>query len=93
MMALYIGFKSILPFAFNSFFPFKVMKDGQVTQSEKYEELLMAGTAFEELVNAHKDAITGLEPSLSENKNELLKPVTLRGLIIKNTSRQQQVIG
>lgn len=69
------------------------MKDGQVTQSEKYEELLMAGTAFEELVNAHKDAITGLEPSLSENKNELLKPVTLRGLIIKNTSRQQQLIG
>lgn len=53
----------------------------------------MAGTAFEELVNAHKDVITGLEPSLSENKNELLKPVTLRGLIIKNTSRQQQVIG
>nr|KAJ0191354.1 hypothetical protein LSAT_V11C800436670 [Lactuca sativa] len=38
---------------------FNVMKDGQVTQSEKYEELLMAGTAFEELVNAHKDAITG----------------------------------
>ena len=44
-------------------------------------------------MNAHKDVITGLEPSLSENKNELLKPVTLRGLIIKNTSRQQQVIG
>ncbi|CAI9260719.1 unnamed protein product [Lactuca saligna] len=38
---------------------FNVMKDGQVTQSEKYEKLLMAGTAFEELVNAHKDVITG----------------------------------
>nr|KAJ0195810.1 hypothetical protein LSAT_V11C700373240 [Lactuca sativa] len=38
----------------------RVMKDGQVTQSEKYEELLMAGTAFEELVNAHKDVIKGI---------------------------------
>nr|KAJ0190356.1 hypothetical protein LSAT_V11C800430450 [Lactuca sativa] len=36
-----------------------VMKDGQVTQSEKSEELLMAGTAYEEHVNAHKDVITG----------------------------------
>ncbi|XP_023751709.1 ABC transporter C family member 8 isoform X3 [Lactuca sativa] len=51
-----------------------VMKDGQVTQSGNYEELLMAGAAFEQLVNAHKDAITGLEPSPSENKNEVVKP-------------------
>ncbi|CAI9278642.1 unnamed protein product [Lactuca saligna] len=35
-----------------------VMKDDKVTQSGNYEELLMAGTAFEELVKAHKDAIT-----------------------------------
>ncbi|KAI3737686.1 hypothetical protein L2E82_27696 [Cichorium intybus] len=43
---------------------------GQVTQSGNYEELLMAGTTFELLVNAHKDAITGLEPSPPENKTE-----------------------
>ncbi|KAI3512555.1 hypothetical protein L1887_19871 [Cichorium endivia] len=47
-----------------------VMQDGQVTQSGNYEELLMAGTAFEQLVNAHKDAITGLEPSPPANKTE-----------------------
>ena len=33
----------------------------------------MAGTAFEQLVNAHKDVITGLEPSPQENKTELDK--------------------
>ncbi|XP_071686201.1 ABC transporter C family member 8-like [Rutidosis leptorrhynchoides] len=48
-----------------------VMKDGQVTQSGNYEDLLMAGTAFEQLVNAHKDVITGLEPSPHDDKNEL----------------------
>ncbi|TYJ13682.1 hypothetical protein E1A91_A10G066700v1, partial [Gossypium mustelinum] len=35
-----------------------VMDGGQITQSESYEELLMAGTAFEQLVNAHRDSIT-----------------------------------
>nr|GEW92177.1 ABC transporter C family member 8-like [Tanacetum cinerariifolium] len=32
------------------------MKDGKVTQSGTYEELLMVGTAFEQPVTAHKDA-------------------------------------
>nr|GEX96519.1 ABC transporter C family member 8 [Tanacetum cinerariifolium] len=51
-----------------------VMKDGQVTQSGTYEELLTEGTAFEQLVNAHKDVITGLEPPPPhENKTELDK--------------------
>lgn len=44
------------------------MENGQVTQSGNYEDLLKAGTAFEQLVNAHNDSITGLEPSGSENK-------------------------
>ncbi|KAI7727039.1 hypothetical protein M8C21_007871, partial [Ambrosia artemisiifolia] len=35
-----------------------VMQDGQITQSGNYENILKAGTAFEELVNAHKEAIT-----------------------------------
>ncbi|KAI3806837.1 hypothetical protein L1987_22752 [Smallanthus sonchifolius] len=49
-----------------------VMQDGQVTQSGSYEDLLtMAGTAFEQLVNAHKDAITSLDASPSEDKREL----------------------
>ncbi|KAI3684202.1 hypothetical protein L6452_33423 [Arctium lappa] len=50
-----------------------VMQDGQVTQSENYEDLLMEGTAFEQLVNAHKDAITGLQPSPHEHKSKLQK--------------------
>ena len=46
------------------------MKDGQITQSGSYEELLTAGTAFEQLVNAHRDAMTGLGPSNNETKEE-----------------------
>ncbi|KAJ0595167.1 putative ABC-type xenobiotic transporter [Helianthus annuus] len=45
-----------------------VMQDGQIKQSGNYEKILTAGTAFEELVNAHKEAITGLNSSPSENK-------------------------
>ncbi|KAJ4954047.1 hypothetical protein NE237_030879 [Protea cynaroides] len=38
-----------------------VMEDGQVTQMGSYKELLTAGTAFEQLVNAHKDSMTVLD--------------------------------
>ncbi|KAK9690793.1 hypothetical protein RND81_09G154200 [Saponaria officinalis] len=34
-----------------------VMKDSEVTQYGSYQELLTAGTAFEQLVKAHKDAV------------------------------------
>ncbi|KAJ0579286.1 putative ABC-type xenobiotic transporter [Helianthus annuus] len=44
------------------------MQDGRIKQSGNYEKILTAGTAFEELVNAHKEAITGLNSSPSENK-------------------------
>ncbi|XP_052486338.1 LOW QUALITY PROTEIN: ABC transporter C family member 8 [Gossypium raimondii] len=37
-----------------------VMDGGQITQLGSYEELLMAGTTFEQLVNAHRDSITAL---------------------------------
>ncbi|CAK9165293.1 unnamed protein product [Ilex paraguariensis] len=47
-----------------------VMKDGQVIQSGSYKELLLAGTAFEQLVNAHANAITRLDPSTNENQHE-----------------------
>lgn len=52
-----------------SFLFSKVMECGQVTQSGNYKELLMAGTAFEQLVNAHRSSITGLEPAVHENKD------------------------
>lgn len=43
-----------------------VMEAGQITQSGSYEELLTSGTAFEQLVNAHKNAVTVLEFSNDE---------------------------
>ncbi|CBI35971.3 unnamed protein product, partial [Vitis vinifera] len=44
----------------------QVMEAGQITQSGSYEELLTSGTAFEQLVNAHKNAVTVLEFSNDE---------------------------
>ncbi|KAJ6415970.1 hypothetical protein OIU84_004712 [Salix udensis] len=50
-----------------------VMESGKITQSGSYEELLIAGTAFEQLINAHKDSITLSGPSNNENQGESLK--------------------
>ncbi|XP_075667040.1 ABC transporter C family member 8-like isoform X2 [Castanea sativa] len=55
-----------------------VMNGGQITQSGSYEELLKAGTAFEQLVNAHRDAITGLDPSNNGTKEESLRLDTVQ---------------
>ncbi|KAF2301974.1 hypothetical protein GH714_031105 [Hevea brasiliensis] len=46
---------------------------GQITQSGSYEQLLKAGTAFEQLVNAHKDSITVLESSNDQSQGQALK--------------------
>ena len=54
------------------------MKDGQITQPGSYEELLTAGTAFEQLVNAHRDVITGLGPSIDETQEETRKLDTVQ---------------
>ncbi|XP_022715119.1 ABC transporter C family member 8-like [Durio zibethinus] len=47
-----------------------VMEGGNITQSGSYEELLMAGTAFERLVNAHRHSITALGSLNSEGQGE-----------------------
>ncbi|KAH0982449.1 hypothetical protein GBA52_009626 [Prunus armeniaca] len=47
-----------------------VMEGGKVTQSGSYESLLTVGTAFEQLVNAHKDAVTTLGPSNYQSRGE-----------------------
>ncbi|CAB4272423.1 unnamed protein product [Prunus armeniaca] len=47
-----------------------VIEGGQVTQSGSYESLLTVGTAFEQLVNAHKDAVTTLGPSNYQSQGE-----------------------
>jgi len=43
------------------------MEGGKVTQSGNYENLLTAGTAFEQLVSAHKEAIIELDQN-NENR-------------------------
>ncbi|KAF6164725.1 hypothetical protein GIB67_040977 [Kingdonia uniflora] len=50
-----------------------VMEGGEVAQSGNYEALLTAGTAFEQLVNAHKDAMTVFNPGNSEKLYESQK--------------------
>ncbi|PON35730.1 ATP-binding cassette containing protein [Parasponia andersonii] len=47
-----------------------VMENGIITQSGSYEDLLKAGTTFQQLVNAHKDAITTLGPLNDEGQRE-----------------------
>ncbi|XP_060672079.1 ABC transporter C family member 3-like isoform X2 [Ziziphus jujuba] len=40
---------------------FKVMKDGRITQSGKYNEILNSGTEFMELVGAYKEALSTIK--------------------------------
>lgn len=39
------------------------MEGGKITQLGSYEELLTSGTAFKQLVNAHKNSVTLLDPA------------------------------
>lgn len=39
----------------------QVMENGEITQEGTYQELLQSGTAFEQLVNAHRDSKTPLD--------------------------------
>ncbi|XP_042491157.1 LOW QUALITY PROTEIN: ABC transporter C family member 8-like [Macadamia integrifolia] len=48
-----------------------VMEGGEIIQIGSYKELLTVGTAFEQLVNAHKDAITVLDPENNGHVSEL----------------------
>lgn len=57
-------------------FIFKVMEDGEITYSSSYQELLTTGSTFEQLVNAHREAITTLEPAnYSRRKEKLDEPL------------------
>ncbi|KAJ8643276.1 hypothetical protein MRB53_005024 [Persea americana] len=50
-----------------------VMEGGRITQSGSYVELLKAGTAFEQLVNAHHDAMTAFDSVNMEQMHEARK--------------------
>ncbi|CAI9767155.1 unnamed protein product [Fraxinus pennsylvanica] len=60
-----------------------VMEDGQVIQSGNYKELLMAGSTFEKLVHAHKNAMSMLDTSSSANKQESQAVQTNKSFICK----------
>lgn len=47
-----------------------VMEGGKITQSGSYEELLTAGTAFEQLVVAHRKSLTLSDPLVDKNEVE-----------------------
>lgn len=47
-----------------------VMEGGQIMQAGSFEELLSAGTTFEQLVNAHKNAVSELVSPEHGNKTE-----------------------
>ena len=51
----------------------QVMEGGHITQSGSYVELLKAGTAFEQLMNAHHDAMAVFESVNMEQMDEARK--------------------
>jgi len=46
------------------------MESGQVIQYGSYEDLLMSGTTFEQLINAHKNVVTQLSTSFNKQSRE-----------------------
>lgn len=52
---------------------FQVMESGQITQVGTFESLLTGGAAFEQLVNAHRDAVTTSGTSNYHIQEELEK--------------------
>ncbi|PRQ51285.1 putative xenobiotic-transporting ATPase [Rosa chinensis] len=55
-----------------------VMEGGRITQSGSYDGLLTKGTAFEQLVNAHRDAVTTLDSpnyqTQESEKEDIIQP-------------------
>ncbi|KEH18322.1 ABC transporter-like family-protein [Medicago truncatula] len=82
-----------------------VMEDGKVIQSGSYQNLLKAGTTFDELVNAHKDIVTELHQGnenkeVSENdvlanpQNQNEGEISTMGQIeVQLTKEEEKVIG
>ncbi|KAL0690461.1 hypothetical protein Bca4012_090139 [Brassica carinata] len=67
-----------------------VMEEGRITQSGKYEELLMMGTAFQQLVNAHNESLGDFKQgginremgdiNIVEKVKEEIKTIDTRGI-------------
>jgi hypothetical protein len=65
------------------------MEGGKVIQSGSYENLLIAGTAFELLVSARKDTITELN---QDNENEVLSnPQDSHGFYLTKSQSEGEI--
>lgn len=66
------------------------MENGQVTQSGKYEELMMMGTTFEQLVSAHEETIGILDSSsqLEHDFERLNQPEKM----IRSSSSKEEIV-
>ncbi|GAB2228026.1 hypothetical protein Droror1_Dr00009855 [Drosera rotundifolia] len=67
-----------------------VMENGSISQCGNTEELLTAGTAFEQLVNAHKDAMTAMDPIGDDIKDDHSKREIVGTLDENNKSETDQ---
>ncbi|XP_028790570.1 ABC transporter C family member 8-like [Neltuma alba] len=73
-----------------------VMEGGVVTQSGCYEDLLTEGTALEQLVNAHREAISGADqnneiPGEFEDVINVLQPLESHGFHLPEDHKTEQV--
>ncbi|XP_068648270.1 ABC transporter C family member 8 [Aristolochia californica] len=70
-----------------------VMVGGQITQSGTYEELLRSGTAFEQLVTAHQEAMTALESkrNLMQDESEKGDQMESKGFPLSEQMSQEEI--
>ncbi|XP_015938667.1 ABC transporter C family member 8 [Arachis duranensis] len=73
-----------------------VMEGGKITQSGSYDDILTAGTAFEQLVTAHKDAITEFDRNNQnqggpENNKAMTPPEESQGSNISKTQSEGEI--
>ncbi|KAI4354231.1 hypothetical protein L6164_003118 [Bauhinia variegata] len=71
-----------------------VMEGGKITQSGSYKDLLKAGTAFEQLVNAHREAVTGLDQNKEnqgESQNVTIKPEESQSFHLTKDKSEEEI--
>ncbi|XP_054784020.1 ABC transporter C family member 8-like [Prosopis cineraria] len=74
-----------------------VMEGGLVTQSGCYKDLLTKGTTFEQLVNAHREAISGSDQNNEilgefEDVINVLQPLESDGFYLTKDDKSEQVL-
>ncbi|KAF8688038.1 hypothetical protein HU200_042455 [Digitaria exilis] len=67
-----------------------VLKDGHITQAGKYDDLLQAGTDFNALVSAHKEAIETMDILKINKMGENGQPSSARGIKEKKKDERKK---